>query len=196
MSSTFDLDFCYKGSRNYVHGTDIFSKLTEHFEEDLQKIDLLFHGITVNNLHFVDQQPKEDDVKVLFRVQTAKQTLKYFGIEDARSVECRYPYAEETIVAHSVLGHESISLTTPTTYNFIEHIVAMNKALLENLYPNLDGKWYFTRLQLAHNIDMATVSSLVLTLKANFQFKLTKTALLVNGKAVGFIYFSLKPKGS
>jgi len=72
----------------------------------------------------------------------------------------------------------------------------MNKALVEQLYSEVEGKWYFTRLQLGNNISMSDVSSLKLDLKSNFQFKLTKSAIIVNDIEVGFIYFSLIPKES
>lgn len=198
MKEKIDLDFCFKGSRKYVHGTDIFTKLTEIYNCDIKNIDIAFHGITVNNMTFSSEKQESAEVKVTFRSLYNDARIKLFGIENDSKVNCRYEYLEEKIVDNSTVDIEekSILLNVAAVYSFIEHIVAMNKALIEDLYPEVNGKWYFTRLQLKENINMYDISSLKLVLKTNFQFKLTKTAILVNKKEVGFIYFSLIPKES
>ncbi len=198
MKEKIDLDFCFKGSRKYVHGTDIFTKLTENYNNDMKNIDLAFHAITVRNMTFFIEKPKNSEIKVTFRCLLNENKIKLFGIENNSSVNCQYEYMEEKIVENSLINipEENIILQTQTEYSFIEHIVAMNKALVETLYSDVQGKWYFTRLQLKEFISMSDISSLQLTLKSNFQFKLTKSAILVNDLEVGFIYFSLIPKES
>jgi len=198
MQEKFDLNFCFKGSRKYVHGTDIFRKLTEYYGKDIKNIDIAFHGITIRNMTFFTEKPDDKEVKVTFRCLRNEDKIKLFGIENDLSVDCRYEYLEEKIVVNSVVDiqEESIVLDAQTEYSFIEHIVAMNKALLEKLYNDMNGKWYFTRLQLNENISMSDVSSLQVILKSNFQFKLTKSAIVANGLELGFIYFSLIPKES
>ncbi len=198
MKEKFDLDFCFKGSRTYVHGTDIFTMLTETFGKHIKKLDIAFHGITVNNMTFSATKPENKEVKVTFRCLDNDKKRILFGIENRSGIDCRYEYLEENIVKNSIvnIAKENIVLNTKTGYTFIEHVVAMNKALLETLYVDISGKWYFTRLQLQDPIEMSDVASLQLVLKSNFQFKLTKTAIIVNEQEVGFIYFSLIPKES
>lgn len=197
MTQKFNVEFCFKGSRTYVHGTDIFTKVSEHYSKDIQNIDIAFHGITLNNMTFMQEKP-EKEVKVTFRCLQNENKIKLFGVENDNNVTCRYEYLEEKIVDNSIvnISEESIVLHTPTEYSFIEHIVAMNKALVETLYGDVKGKWYFTRLQLKEFMSMSDISSLQLTLKSNFQFKLTKSAIIINDIEVGFIYFSLIPKES
>lgn len=198
MKDKIDLKFCFKAKRQYVHGTDIFEKLTAYHGNDIKNIDIAFHGITINNMTFTTEKPKAKVVKVTFRCLQYETKVKLFGIENDSSVDCHYEYLEEDIVENSRVNvrEESILLKVPTKYSFIEHIVAMNKALVETLYSDVNGKWYFTRLQLKENIVMSDVTSLKLILKSNFQFKLTKSAIIVNNTDVGFIYFSLIPKES
>jgi len=198
MTKSTDLEFCFKGNRKYVHGTDIFLKLIEEYNNNIEKIDIAFHGITVNNMTFFTEKPLNKDIKVAFRYVDGDMKIKYFGVENNHTITCQYDYDEEKIVNNTTImrSGESITLDTQTEYSFIEHIVAMNKALLEELYSDIQGKWYFTRLQLKHNITMSTISSLRLHLKSNFQFKLTKSSIVVNNTEIGFIYFSLIPKES
>jgi len=195
MKKEFELEFCFKGSRTYVHGTDIFTKLTGYYGNN---IDLVFHAIVINGLTFFTEKPEGNEVKVTLKCQKNGKKIKLFGIENNSIVNCRYEYNEEKIIENSVVDimEKNICLNSPTEFSFIEHIVAMNKALLEKLFNDISGKWYFTRLQLNDNIHMSDVLSLQLIFKSNFQFKLTKSALIVNNVEVGFIYFSLIPKDS
>jgi len=198
MHKQIDLDFCFKGSRQYVHGTDIYSKLLELQNSAMKKIDIAFHSITLHNMTFSSVKPTVDDIKVIFRCVNDDKKIILFGIENDTDVNCHYEYQEEKIFKNSTVisSEESVLLKIPTEYSFIEHIVAMNKALVESLYPDINGKWYFTRLQIKEPVSMLDVSSLKLILKSNFQFKLTKSAIIVNEIEVGFIYFSLIPKES
>jgi len=198
MTKEFNLDFCFKGRRTYVHGTDIFTKISECYGDEIKNINITFHGITLNNMTFMEKKPEEKEVKVTFRCLLNEDKIKLFGVENDNKVTCRHEYFEEKIVDNATvnISKENIVLNMPTEYSFIEHIVAMNKALVERLYSNVKGKWYFTRLQLKECISISMISSLQLRLKSNFQFKLTKSAIIVNNLEVGFIYFSLIQKES
>jgi hypothetical protein len=196
MKKEFDLEFCFKGGRKYIHGTDVFSKLTEYYDGDVKNIDLVFHDIAVNNMRFFIEKPLKNKVITTFKCQKNHEEIKLYGIESTCNINCYYEYPEEKIVDNSLIddSKKTIILSSSTEYSFIEHIVAMNKALVENLYGNVNGKWYFTRLHLKKNINMSDVSSLQLILKSNFKFQLTKSAIIVNDTEVGFIYFSLIPE--
>jgi len=198
MPNSTVLTFCYKGTRTYIHGTDIFSELIKKYVNNIGKIDIAFHGISTNNLRFYKKKPLNETIKVTFKYQQNGNLLKLFGVETNDKVTCRYAYKEEDIIRNSIINIQSstISLKKHTNYQFIEHIVAMNKALLETIYSDVKGKWYFTRLQLLHTIEMQDINTLDLKFLSNFQFKLTKTVIIVNGLEVGHIYFSLIPKES
>jgi len=189
-------DFCFKGKRKYVHGTDVFSALSTNFNGQLKYIDISFHGIAIRNLIFFTEKPKKKDIKVVFKAESNGEKIKLFGVEDNKDIECRYDYAEEKIIDQTTidLSNEIISLNQLTDYSFIEHIVAMNKALLNNLYIEKDGQWLFTRLQLTNNIQMNEIESLDIALKLNVQFKLTKSVINVNNREMGYLYFSFSPK--
>jgi len=204
MREVYNLDFCFKGNRTYVHGTDIFNKTLDLFTtqlgyKEIKNIDISFHHIATQNLTFLsDYTGDGNDLKVTIKFKEGDNTHRFFAVENGIDVNCRYEYPEENIVQASVfdLPKNQVTLQKPLDFSFIEKIVAMNKGLLEKLFDAVDGKWYFTRLQ--HNdamTDNASTGKISLTFKSNFNFKLTKTAVTVDDKEIGFIYFSLVKKG-
>lgn len=203
MKKEFPLDFCFKGNRTYVHGTDIFNKSLTLFQQlgytELKKIDIAFHHIVEKNLTFLPEYDGDNEnIKVTVKFESVDGLHRFVAIENGIDIDCRYEYPEENIVRASIVDIENkmMTLQEPLAFSFIEKIVAMNKGLLEKLFENVDGKWYFTRLQL-NDIMINDVSTRKISLmfKSNFNFKLTKTAVAVDDKEIGFIYFSLVKKG-
>lgn len=195
MQKKESLEFCFKGSRNYVHGTDIFNKLIDLLGEEMknEKIDVTFHGIAKTNMNLTPVKPENEDLlkfAIKYIDKTGKKEVLY-ALENGQAIECRYEYPENDICELSDLDikNQKIVLKNDSSYTFVENSVALNKYLLENLFPEANGKWYFTRFQL--NEICQKEYPLRLELKANFNFKLTKTEIFVADKSVGFIYFSL-----
>lgn len=203
MPEVYDLHFCFKGNRTYVHGTDIFNKSLTLFKQlgykEIKKTDIVFHDIARKNLTFLpEDEAEKENIKVTFKFESVNGIHRFVAIENGFDVDCRYEYPEENIVRASIIDIENKTMTLEESleFSFIEKIVAMNKGLLEKLFKDVDGKWFFTRLQLnelADNINME--SKIILTFKSNFNFKLTKTVITVDDKEIGFIYFSLVKKG-
>lgn len=196
----YDLEFCFKGNRTYVHGTDIYNKIIEILNNEMKdvKIDLSFHGIAKKNILLSNKKPEDENlIKFVCKYTGGNNERKIlYGIERNHNITCKYTYLEEAICQLSNLDFENkeINLNKDTSYSFIENSVALNKYLLENLFPEVKGKWYFTRLQL---LDAPTnkIYPLKLVLKANFNFKLTKSEIFVSDKSIGYIYFSLVKEG-
>lgn len=190
-----NLGFCFKGSRTYVHGTDIFNKVTEILKDEMknEKQDLSFHGIATSDMDLLSEKPEDKNLlKFVFKYLDKNENRKVlYGVENKKEITCRYEYPEEDICKLSTLDieYEKITLNENSSYSFVENTVAINKYLLENLFPEVDGKWYFTRFQL--DTIPETIYPLRLELKANFNFKLTKTEIFIGDKSIGFIYFSL-----
>ena len=191
-----NLEFCFKGNRTYVHGTDIYNKVLELLQHEMQneKIDLSFHGISKTNLSLSGSKPENEKLLkfVLKFVNTNGEKDVLYAIENNQTIDCRYEYPEEDIckLSEIFLDKEQVSLTENSSYTFVENCVALNKYLLECLFPDAKGKWYFTRFQL-NKIPSTDIYPLKLQLKANFNFKLTKTEIFIGEESVGYIYFSL-----
>ena len=49
----YNLEFCFKGSRAYIHGTDIYNNMFEYLQNikcEISTIDLSFHGLAKKNI--------------------------------------------------------------------------------------------------------------------------------------------------
>lgn len=192
----YNLDFCFKGSRTYVHGTDIFNQVIEILKNDFtnENIDLSFHGIARTNIDLVSEKPDNEElVKFAFKYSRADGSRNIlYAVENGIKIDCRYEYPEENICELSIVDIENqiVTLEQNSSYSFVENSVALNKHLLENIFPDAGGKWYFTRFQLKE-IPNKNFYPLKLILKANFNFKLTKTEIFIDNNSVGYVYFSL-----
>ena len=189
------LNFSFKGKRNYVHGTDICNTLMNLLKDDLLNVnfDLSFHQMITSNIELVSIKPSEEKLKFICKYINKNNERKIlYGIENENDITSRYKYDEEKITSLSILNllKQEIILKAQSPFSYIEDIVALNKFLLENLFNKENSKWLFTRLQLMH-IPFNNIYPLKLILRANFNFKLTKTEIFCNNKSIGFIYFSL-----
>ena len=187
-----DIKFKFKGSRTYIHGTDIYNFLIKFFDDNISKIDLSFHSISNKNITLLSSISDNDELNFVFKyVDSNLEQKVIYAVENNSLIEEQYDYNEDLIYENSqlYLDEEKVSLSKNTGFTFIENIVAMNKYLLENLFEK-DGKWYFTRLQLNKPI-LDLEGKIEIKLKSNFNFKLTKSEIYADEKVVGYIYFSL-----
>ena len=78
MKKEFDLEFCFKGNREYVHGTDIFTKLTEKYNNDLKKIDyneakISLRSLDKNTIQEVTSLPERTENRIEYQEQKRQQ---------------------------------------------------------------------------------------------------------------------------
>ncbi len=67
----------------------------------------------------------------------------------------------------------------------------MNKKLLESIFPEEKGKWFFTRLQLNRPLQTQDSTGLVLEFEMNLPGNsLIRTRINSRGLSIGSIYFS------
>ena len=185
------LKLCFIGGRNYVHGPDIVSALLKEMESRLiTNIDLKFNGIASTQLDLVDGDTNEQ-AKVNIRWFENGQERIYQLIENGKPIDCRFEYDEEQIIQRTKLDldSQSIVLQQPTGYTLCENFVAMNKFLLQSLFPDVQGKWYFTRLEQ----NGLVIENALITVKLikNFNFRLVKSDVLVENIVIGSIYFTM-----
>lgn len=185
------LNFCFKGSRNYIHGTDILAKLIEkNHNKQLTKLDIKFNDIMRTNLDLITGEEGRK-AKVNIRWIESGEEKFYQLVENNCPVKCNYEYDENLILKKTKIdiNLKTINLKQPSGFTFYENLVAMNKHLLQTTFPKENGKWFFTRLEQLKIYDNNSLISLKLI--KNFNFKLTKSDVYLNGDVIGCIYFTL-----
>jgi hypothetical protein len=196
----FLLSFTFKGTRNYIQGPDIYTKILEYLNTEqfrISNIELSFHKIVRNNLRgklFRAENINSDvsNAACIFKFTNnlaEPYVIHLFETDD--EVTESHPYYEEKIVdaASLNIAEKSILLASPTPYNNIEKIVALNKALLSQLLTD-PGKWYFTKITIDKDVNHQNPDLIALKLVKNIGSKITKTVILFDDKEQGFIYFS------
>ena len=105
MSQT--LNFCFKGARNYVHGTDVVSELLKVFvNHDINDIDLKFSGIAETNLSLIEGHERSD-AKVSICLKESGVEKRFQLVESGEKIDCRYEYDEDQIIEACVIDLEN-----------------------------------------------------------------------------------------
>lgn len=202
MSNDFELQLPFKGGRSYIQGPDIYNGLCDVLHEkgfaELEKIDLVFHKVATAQLSgriYVDEEIPEAAPNVLFRFRSGGQAVAVLLHEDARPVTLRVPYDEEALIAESAFdaAAKQITVLSQTGFSNIETFVALNKSLLLRCFPEAKGRWLFARLQLAESFRQTCFQQLEVQFLGHSNFRITRSALIGDGKPLGHIYFSLLP---
>lgn len=203
MSNCIPVTFCFKGSRDYVHGTDMFNKIIELNKErfngaEFIDIDMTVRSIARTNMDLFESQSFNSNpsipINANFSINVNGTKIMLLLVENGDTIQCKYDYYEDEIetAADVDIEEKTILLTNFVKYSLIEKLVALNKKLLNSLFPNHGGKWYFTKIKL-RDLDLNTPDSATIKLvfKKNVDFKITDTIIVVNDKPIGNIYFSL-----
>lgn len=196
-----EFKFRFKGSRDYVHGTDMYNSLVRYLSNNgyspIGTIDMAIHKIARTNLDGLIVEDS-DDVSgyqqiTSFVFEARGKRNKIILVENGEPVVERYPYPEETIIQLADIdkSSSSIALSRDIEFSNIEKVVALNKAIHESVYADVKGKWYFTRLQVESDIDTPKPKSIGLKILKNMNFQLTKSEVTFDDRRIGYIYFSL-----
>lgn len=198
------LDFLYKGERNYVHGTDMYEKVvgfigTVKPEALSGSLNMVIHDIIYCQCKLLYSEwtseiskPENSKAELIF-ISDKSQTIVWLVETESLVVE-RYKYCEEDIFDKCSITGETITIDGATPYLAIEVLVAMNKFLHTSLFPNVDGKWFFTRLALNRLLHPDDTKCFSLKLVHNLWNRLTKSQVISSGQILGNIYFSLVAK--
>ena len=195
--------FCFRGNRTYVHGPDICSALSDYITNSLgtpgiSNVDIICHKLTDKNLQLeaflnVNITDKRNAVTTV----TFKKNENHYIIlckESIRDIECRTDYCEESIIEQCTIlaTDKTIKLERPVSFNVFQSTVAMTKALHHAIFNDVKGKWMFTRLQtdklVATNQQYRKIE---ISHTHNFNYKLTKNEIHIDGEKIGSVFFSL-----
>jgi len=193
-----NVSLSFKANRNYIHGTDLFNELLSYFtEKNLTNINYTIHKLIENNHGHIYIADTAEEFKYLLPISNATIRLcadekmhwvAFLFADEPPINSIRYMYDENNLIKLCRFGEKTIVLHEGSPFTFIETIVAMHKQLLQTLHPNA-GKWLFTKLILtSYPVSGKTIS---ISYRHNFNFKLVKSSILIDGELMGEIYFSL-----
>ncbi len=199
-SDIFPVRMCFKGARDYLHGTDIYQALVQVAREQLGQESLRLK-ISIHrffkmepDIHWFEHGPstaKPQNAVADFSIFSDRQRAVGWLVESARRVDCRVPYDEERIARYCDLIDKTILVREDSGCLPIEVLVSMTKQLHNDLLKPPTGRWIFTKLHLHRLLEPADASVLRITLEENLYGRLTRSALTAGREAIGAIYFSL-----
>jgi len=198
----YNLEFCFKGSRTYVQGPDIFDAIIDVLSEngftlsDVTDIKYAAHEMLHNNADLIvtENFKKEEFPKINSIVTFKYANKKYFAIvvENENKIECSNDYSEEIVRSKSIIKDKQVEFLNILDDSITELTVSMNKHFLQQTVAS-DGKWIVTKFEYQNIINVSNIKDQVLKLELtnNFNNKLTKSKIYVADKLVGQLYFSL-----
>jgi hypothetical protein len=199
MTDPRPLKLCFKGDRDYLHGTDIYDAVTTAlggrgggpggpFRMSIHRIARHQCAMVVADTPEGAGRPSEAVAE--FALGSGVARLTGWLIETGDAVACRYPYDEDAVVAAIRLDGEAIILDRAPGYRPIEVIVAMTKRLHYSAVPIEAGRWMFTRLDLKRLLEDEDEGDMRIELKNRLGHRLTRSRIESGGEHIGEIYFS------
>lgn len=202
MKEKIDLDFCFKGSRKYVQGPDIFDAVIAAISNEfsiIRDIKYSAHEMLHTNatMHITNKVIKSNYPVINSVVNFIGDDVKYYVVvcENNKPIEYSVDYSEEIVQNNSRISNNSISFKNVLNDSYTEIVVSMNKYFLNQTVKE-EGKWIVTKFDYFELIDNESIinKEIKIELLQNFNNQLTKSLLLLDDKEVGHLYFSLIPK--
>lgn len=198
-----DIPFCFKGGRQYIHGTDMLDKGAEFLEGEfgapLEELEFVIHAMTSRNLLLYVYPARSAPVntasqiaELKFKVADKSWDARYFESSDIP--DCRYAYDEDVVVDICTLSilERKIVLQQEAPHSEIETLVAMTKVLHRNIFPHAEGSWVFCRWSSPRWPLSNSLKGVSVKLIHSLGTRLTRSEVSLEGKVLGYIYFSAR----
>jgi hypothetical protein len=183
----------FRGNRDYVHGTTLFSLLTAGSERGQNFVFKVSRPIFSNLVQIEEianpEGGKNYPCSCTWRENGAVRRMALMELPGGDG-NAREPYDEANILTKVKFEGDSAVFETSDGVPFIDVVVAMNKALLLRLNPVPVGTQYvFARLDLKEKYDSYVPLKLVLSATSGGDFFVSD--IYIEDFAVGKIYFSI-----
>ncbi|MUI52497.1 hypothetical protein [Aliivibrio fischeri] len=174
------LNFKYKGTRNYVHGTDVFNEV--HDKLDSRVIDISFRKVIYNQCDLVSGIDR--NAVSIIKTENAVYSL----VENDDNVIERYPYDEDILLIESEINENKIFVKYHNDFSLIEYVVALTKKINNFLNKPEYGQWLFGQFiinaKLPENVDVIEVQQ-----NKVIGGKFSDNNVIMDGNVVGKIKF-------
>lgn len=193
------MKFLLKGSRDYIHGTDIFIYLENKLKNlKFTKFELIFK-------QFIKNQPK---IKMFYKTKKTtllnlkqyyalceiilkKKKLFYVFEKSREKINSNYSYDENLFIKYYNLKKNGISCSFETSFKDIEILVSMTKYFHQKKIKK-KCKWIFNKIELIKKFKNFYKKDLEIKIISNKYNKYTISQIFQNKKNIGKIYFSSK----
>jgi len=204
MKIKSDLEFCFKGSRKYVQGPDIFDAVVEQLRSKFNDIknvkysayEMLHHNAS---LYITDKFVKNEYPIINSLITFISDGIKYYAVvcKNSNNIDCSVEYSEKTVQDNSKIEGTTIIFENTIHGSFTEITVSMNKHFL-NQTSSCSGKWIVTKFDYEDINDIMVIRNrqIKIELVQNLHNKLTKSILYIENQKVGHLYFTLIEKES
>ena len=198
------LEFKFKGSRNYVQGPDIFNAISQEFEAQSSCWikQIRFNSLLKNHAKLLigsDVQNYGKEILAASGVATAVSNTDFpFALLplNSASIHERYDYNEQEVIDNLSLNRQdkSIDLVAKTSYSLIEEAVAAVKELNKRLIPPpANNKWLFTGIKLHKRLpDRRSSETLQIIRRQIIASRFSRNELYLDSKYFGLVEFTLQ----
>ena len=142
----------FKGSRNYLHSTDIINivtvKLSDIIEGYIEKLTLRKFSKKQMNIQLT-LPPIKTEIFGKGKWHVNSNLIKEFWLtNEDELITQRNDCNEDKILKDSIIDDNEIIIKTKNDYNCIDNIVALTKKLSYELSPIKKNKWVFGQIDL------------------------------------------------
>jgi len=189
-----------KGSRNYIHGTDIYQWCAELLpilapSQQIASLSLEFHRLALSQLalplsdnqasRFSHQKPC-----TTLRIKIANERKDYHFFESGLPPAGSRPYDESLIAKECQLDGQSVTRPGPPSLKPIESLVSMTKALHQLLF-GANTQWLWAKIEAPKPLPpQGWEHTATIRMKQNLAGRFTVSEAFVDDTFVGLIYFS------
>lgn len=147
-------DLQFKGERNYAHGTDLINLLTASLQQqfdtatlDSFKIKFQQSLSTVPEVHLFEGRSSDENKANIasFECKIKGQAFSGKLVSTNEPILNRYDYDEKKLSADMSFQDQSAQLQADPKLTEIEALVLMNKKLVDRLFADFAGKWWFAQ---------------------------------------------------
>ena len=143
------INFAFKGSREYVHGTDMYMAFRDLIAVPENSVisTVSFNGFLRGDARVVELNDSQGSKLPCVGYLKSQDGIRVLGLEQIGTVsKPNYKYPEEEIVDCGVFTESKVTLDLKTRYDTIEEIIALIKKWSNVYRPVEDGSWVFARI--------------------------------------------------
>lgn len=189
------MDMPYKGSRTYIHGSDLFNNISNLLPELLNQekpyiSQLSFSTFSYNLCNLVfDETLDTQTIMGKGKITLDDGSQKAFYLHKTEEIPSRrVPFNEEDLVALAKYTNQSVELKGESPFTSIETIIALTKALSYKNMPLQEGKWVFGRIDL--NTPLTSIkSSIIIECTNSVAGRFSVNDITIDDQPVGKIQF-------